>query len=67
MSDQDQVELRLQIAKLRQNHDDFGAAIDAMITCKCDMLQIQRMKKKKLDIKDRIAVLESRVIPNIIA
>ena len=52
MSDQEQAALRLQAARLRQDHADFDAAIEAMEATGCDRLHIQRMKKKKLSIKD---------------
>ncbi|MCX7303019.1 MAG: YdcH family protein [Hyphomicrobiales bacterium] len=67
MSDQEQTEIRLEFAKLKQEHNDFDAAINAMIATACDPLQIQRMKKKKLAIKDRMQALEDRIIPDIIA
>lgn len=67
MSDQDQAELRLRLAKLRQDHNDFGAAIDAMTQIGSPTLQIQRMKKKKLALKDQITRLENQVRPDIIA
>jgi hypothetical protein len=67
MSDQEQSEIRLEFAKLKQEHADFDAAINAMIAMACDPLQIQRMKKKKLYLKDRLAKLEDSIIPDIIA
>jgi len=67
MSDQDQAEVRLEFARLKQEHADFDAAINAMIATGCDPIQIQRMKKKKLALKDRLTLLEDRVIPDIIA
>jgi hypothetical protein len=67
MSDQEQTEIRLEYAKLKQDHTDFDAAINAMIATGCDPLQIQRMKKKKLALKDRMQALEDRIIPDIIA
>ena len=67
MSDQEQTEIRLEYAKLKQDHTDFDAAINAMIATGCDPLQIQRMKKKKLALKDKIAQLEDRIVPDIIA
>jgi hypothetical protein len=67
MSEQEQAEIRLQFARLKQEHADFDAAINAMMTVGCDPLQIQRMKKKKLAIKDRMQQLEDRIIPDIIA
>ena len=66
-SEQDQAELRLQFAKLKQDHADFDAAIEAMIKTGCNPLQIQRMKKKKLAIKDRMQEVEDQIIPDIIA
>ncbi|MEE9375604.1 MAG: DUF465 domain-containing protein [Rhizobiaceae bacterium] len=65
--DQDKAQLKMHFARLKLEHDDFHAAIDAMIVQKCDPLQIQRMKKKKLDLKDRIEKLSSAVIPDITA
>ena len=67
MSDQEQAEIRLEFAKLKQDHLDFDAAINAMIEVGSDPLQIQRMKKKKLQLKDRLKELEDRIIPDIIA
>lgn len=67
MSDQEQAEIRLEFARLKQDHADFDAAINAMIATGCDTLQIQRMKKKKLTLKDRLTQLEDRIVPDIIA
>ncbi|HUH48394.1 YdcH family protein [Rhizobium sp. ARZ01] len=67
MADQEQAELRLAMARLRQEHEDYDAAINAMIQVGCDALRVQRMKKKKLVIKDRISKIEDQIIPDIIA
>ncbi|MCP4317097.1 MAG: DUF465 domain-containing protein [Hyphomicrobiales bacterium] len=67
MSDQEQAELRLKAARLRQEHEDFDTAINAMISVGCDALSIQRMKKKKLALKDKITKVEDQIIPDIIA
>ncbi len=67
MQDQDQAEIRLEFARLKQEHADFDAAIQAMISTGCDPLQVQRMKKKKLSLKDRLRELEDNIIPDIIA
>ena len=67
MADQDQAELRLAAARLRQEHEDYDAAINAMIQIGCEALRIQRMKKKKLILKDKISKLEDQIIPDIIA
>ena len=67
MSDQEQAELRMMVARLRHEHEDFDAAINAMIEVGCDQLRVQRMKKKKLAIKDKLSKLEDQIIPDIIA
>lgn len=67
MADQEQADIRLMMARLRQEHEDYDAAINAMIATGCDALRIQRMKKKKLAIKDTLSKLEDQVIPDIIA
>ena len=67
MADQEQADLRLQVARLRQEHADFDAAVNAMVKVGCDRLQVQRMKKKKLTIKDRLTDLEDQIIPDISA
>jgi hypothetical protein len=67
MSDQEQADIRLEFSRLKQEHADFDAAINAMIAMNCDPLQIQRMKKKKLSLKDRLMALEDKIIPDIIA
>lgn len=67
MSEQEQAEVRLEFSKVKQEHTDFDAAINAMIAMGCDALQIQRMKKKKLALKDRLQQLEDKIIPDIIA
>ena len=67
MSEQDEAEISLEFAKVKQEHADFDAAINAMIAVGCDPIQVQRMKKKKLALKDRLQQLEDRIIPDIIA
>ena len=67
MADQEQADIRLALARLRQEHEDYDAAINAMIQTGCEALRIQRMKKKKLVIKDRITQLEDQILPDIIA
>ncbi|MBC8130400.1 MAG: DUF465 domain-containing protein [Rhizobiaceae bacterium] len=67
MADQEQAALRLQAARLRQEHADYDAAVNAMEVAGCDRLQIQRMKKKKLNVKDRLQDLEDQIIPDISA
>lgn len=66
--EEDEKALRIELARLRQEHRDLDTAIAAMAeTGRCDALQLQRLKKKKLSLKDRIAILEDRLLPDIIA
>ncbi|ORE98233.1 DUF465 domain-containing protein [Aurantimonas sp. 22II-16-19i] len=67
MGEQEQAALRLEVARLRQDHADFDAAIEAMEAMGSDRLRVQRMKKKKLAIKDRLQDLEDQIIPDISA
>lgn len=64
----DQDELRARIAELRQQHRDLDAEIDEMInTGDVDQINLQRLKKHKLHLKDQIITLENRLLPDIIA
>jgi hypothetical protein len=67
MPDQEQADTRLILARLRQEHEDYDAAINAMVLVGTDALRIQRMKKKKLVLKDKITQIEDQIIPDIIA
>lgn len=60
--------LRIQLGVLRQEHRDLDDAIRALeVVGTADMLTIKRLKKQKLALKDKIAVLEDRTTPDIIA
>ena len=59
---QDSADQRLALARLKQEHADFDAAINAMEAMGCDKLQTQRMKKKKLAIKDMIVRLSADLL-----
>ncbi|WP_281983596.1 YdcH family protein [Thalassorhabdomicrobium marinisediminis] len=60
--------LRIELEVLRREHRDLDEAIHALQdTGKADMLTIKRLKKQKLALKDKIAVLEDRTTPDIIA
>ena len=68
LSDEDEREVRRELAELRQEHRDLDAAIDALNESpRPDTIQIQRMKKRKLVLRDRIAKLDDRLLPDIIA
>ncbi|GJM03235.1 MAG: hypothetical protein DHS20C08_17360 [Rhodomicrobium sp.] len=60
--------LRAQLAEKRQEHQDLDQAIDALNALKPnDQLQLRRLKKKKLQLKDEIRALEQQFFPDIIA
>lgn len=53
---------------LRQEHRDLGDAIEALRCAPApDQLQLARLKKRKLRLKDEIALLEDLAVPDIIA
>lgn len=61
-------ELRKRLEALRTEHRDLDAAIDALTAAgSVDQLQIARLKKRKLKLKDQIALIEDCLIPDIIA
>ena len=60
------MEARLEM--LRLEHRDLDAAIEALRSAPaCDQLQIARLKKRKLRLKDEISLLEDLAVPDIIA
>jgi hypothetical protein len=60
--------LRNRLEALRTEHRDLDAAIDALVQNGVpDQLRLARMKKRKLLLRDEIAMLESDLIPDIIA
>lgn len=68
MEDADAEAMGLRLAALRLEHRDLDAAIDALrIAPASDQLQLARLKKRKLRLKDEIALLEDLIIPDIIA
>lgn len=61
-------EMRKRLGALRIEHRDLDAAIDALeLSGSTDQLQIARLKKRKLLLKDQIARIEDYLIPDIIA
>jgi hypothetical protein len=68
MSKADQEEVKRRLAELRTEHRDLDDAISALIsTGGYNQVQIQRMKKRKLSLKDQILQAESALLPDIIA
>ena len=60
--------VRNELARLRQEHRDLDGAIEALQgQPRPDTLQLQRLKKRKLVLKDRISSLEDKLLPDIIA
>ena len=54
--------------RLREEHRDLDAVIEALLAGgSVDQLQLQRLKKRKLVLRDRIAFLEDQLTPDIIA
>ena len=60
--------MREQLARLSQEHRDLDAAIAALEDAPgADLLQVQRLKKRKLFLKDRIGFVEDQLTPDISA
>ena len=60
--------LRERLGRLRTEHRDLDDAIAAMLARQAvDQLQIARMKRRKLQLRDEIALVEDQLIPDIIA
>jgi hypothetical protein len=68
MTQDEERELKAQLERLRQEHRDLDAAIEALHnTPSADLLQVQRLKKRKLGLRDRIIAIEDQLTPDIIA
>ena len=60
--------LQADVERLRQEHRDLDAAIAALQgSSLADQLQLQRLKKRKLVLRDRLAYVEDQLTPDIIA
>jgi hypothetical protein len=68
LSNEERAALQAELERLRQEHRDLDAAIDALLQLgTADQLQIQRIKKRKLALRDRVTFLEDQLTPDIIA
>jgi len=68
MTKEEEREFRAQLARLLQEHRDLDAAIEALqVSPGSDLLQVQRLKKRKLHLRDRIRFVENQLTPDIIA
>ncbi len=64
----DEAQTRVRLDEIRTEHRDLDAAIAALWgNAIPDQLQIARLKKRKLRLRDEIAALEDQLIPDIIA
>ena len=65
---EEELALHARLAELRQEHADLDASIDALgLLPTPDQLMIARLKRKKLLLRDEIARVENRILPDIIA
>jgi hypothetical protein len=63
-----EISIAARLVRLRTEHRDLDAAIEALrATAAPDQLQLARLKKRKLRLRDEISALEDQLIPDIIA
>ena len=68
VSEEEQAQLEAEMHRLNIEHRDLDAAIAALEALGAiDQLQVQRLKKRKLQLRDRISYLEDQITPDIIA
>ena len=64
----DESEIQRRLEALRPEHRDLDTAIEALgATGSADQLQLARLKKRKLRLRDEIVALEDELLPDIIA
>ena len=67
-NDEDRAVWKAELEHLRQEHRDLDVAIEALMHIgSVDRLQVQRLKKRKLILRDRISFLDDQLTPDIIA
>jgi hypothetical protein len=68
LTPEERVSLAGHIERLREEHRDLDAAIEALRDAgQPDQLQLQRLKKRKLLLRDKLTQLEDQLTPDIIA
>lgn len=61
-------QLKQELAQIKQDHRELDLLIDQLVAnLDANQLEISRLKKRKLLLKDRIARLESKIIPDLLA
>jgi hypothetical protein len=64
----EEVAARAKLTQLTQEHRDLDAAIEALSqAANPDLLQLSRLKKRKLQLKDEITEINNGLLPDIIA
>jgi hypothetical protein len=64
----EQERLKQKLAELKSEHRDLDDVINRLLEQRpVDLIQMQRLKKRKLVLKDLIAKIESMLLPDIIA
>lgn len=64
----DEKAIREKLASVREEHRDLDEAISALEEgSSVDALRVQRLKKRKLSLKDQMIKLEALLVPDIIA
>jgi hypothetical protein len=68
LTEEEKTQIQLRLQALEIEHHDLDDVIDRLaLDASQDRLQLQRLKKRKLLLKDQIAKLRTRLIPDIIA
>lgn len=68
MDTEDHNALREQLGEIKQQHKALDLEINALVLNEqVDQLELTRLKKKKLMLKDQISQIECKILPDIIA
>jgi hypothetical protein len=68
LTQEERAALVAHIERLREEHRDLDDAIEALRDAgQADQLQLQRLKKRKLLLRDKLSMLEDQLTPDIIA
>lgn len=66
--DEATIQLKEKLEQLKTEHRDLDAIINQLMRAQpVDLFQLQRLKKRKLSLKDMISKIESDIVPDIIA